>query len=397
MKRRTLLGSAAMTFGGASVLGTNAFTSVEAERSVSVDVVGDASAFLKLEPCDHERSVEVSDEDDEISPEINPSDAVVVKDGMMRIDLTKHNHKLAGHGVTEDSVWRFPNALGITNQGSQPVCVDLCVGTDTGTDACGVPEVGAVDDDDGELDFGEGDPAVILYQGEDRGETFGAGIDTATSPLSLGQGESACVGFDVRTFGLSGNDLSDMTLLIRADTGAECASSSEESTDGDSILTVKNVETYGKSNGQNGDGNRRVEFELSASDDVTITELGIVRASSNPGKGGENNIVEIACEDGPTIESGSDDDDGFDSENHTQSFNTDKQVILDPHIEVSSGDEETVPIGIGEFVGTSGNSSNSSPKNMNQGSATIKFYYETDDDETEHREVKLTEIQSGLE
>ena len=374
MKRRTLLGSAAMTFGGASVLGTNAFTSVEAERSVSVDVVGDASAFLKLEPCDHERSVEVSDEDDEISPEINPSDAVVVKDGMMRIDLTKHNHKLAGHGVTEDSVWRFPNALDITNQGSQPVCVDMCVGTDIGADDCGVPEVGAADEDDGELDFEKGDPAVILYQGEDRGETFGAGIDTATSPLSLGQGESACVGFDVRTFGLSGDDLSEMTLLIRADAGGDCGTeNSDGSTESDGPLRLESVSTYKKvkdSNINNAQGNSRIKFDIKNTTDTdrTVSKISVKSAENNA----DDSITQILG-----ASSNNDDDKDPEIENRTSEgsllnkddgFEPGDPVELDSELEISS---DGVSIGIGSFR------SDDSSANMKNGSGTIVLSSDT--------------------
>jgi len=372
MKRRTLLGSAAMTFGGASVLGTNAFTSVEAERSVSVDVVGDASAFLKLEPCDHGGSVEVSDEDDQRNTEINPSDAVVVEDGMIRIDLTKHNGKLAGHGVTEDSVWRFPNALDITNQGSQPVCVDMCVGTDIGADDCGVPEVGAVDDDDGELEFNEGDPAVILYQGEDR-ETFGAGIDTTTSPLSLEQGDNACVGFDVRTFGLSGKDLSDMTLLIRADAGDDCGTEgSDGSAESDGPLQLESVSTYKKVKGSdisNAQGNSRIKFDIKNTTDTdrTVSKISvksaennaddsitqILGASSNNDDDKDPEIEDRTSEDGESLLSK---DDGFELDN---------PVELDPKHSKLVISSDGVSIGIGSF--RSGDSS----ANMKNGSGTI--------------------------
>lgn len=371
MKRRTLLGSAAMTFGGASVLGTNAFTSVEAERSVAVDVVGDASAFLKLEPCDHEGSVEVSDEDDEITPEINPSDAVVVEDGMIRIDLTNHNHELAGHGVTEDSVWRFPNALDITNQGSQPVCVDLCVGTDTGTDACGVPEVGAVDDDDGELDFEKGDPAVILYQGEDRGKTFGAGIDTVTSPLSLGQGGSACVGFDVRTFGLSGNDLSDMTLLIRADAGGDCGTEgSDGSTESDGPLRLEDVSTYKKvksSSINNAQGNSRIQFDIENTTEMVraVSKISVESARNNAGDD-INQILGASSNNDdnkdPEIENRSSNS-GESLLNNDNGFELDTSVDLDSEFEIDP--DEIKSIGIGSFR------SNGSSANMKNGSGTI--------------------------
>ena len=368
MKRRTLLGSAAMTFGGASVLGTNAFTSVEAERSVSVDVVGDASAFLKLDQCDHGGPVKVSDEDGQTDRGINPSDAVVVEDGMMRIDLTKHNDNLPGHGVTEDSVWRFPNALDITNQGSQPVCVDMCVGTDIGADTCDVPEIGAVDDDV-KLDLEEDDPAVILYNGED-GETFGTGIDTATSPLSLEQGDNACVGFDVRTFGLSGDALSEMTLLIRADAGDDCGTEgSDGSAESDGPLQLESVSTYKKVKGSdisNAQGNSRIKFDIKNTTDTdrTVSKISVKSAENNA----DDSITQILGassnnddDKDPEIEDRTSED-GESLLNKDDGFELDNPVELDSELVISS---DGVSIGIGSF--RSGDSS----ANMKNGSGTI--------------------------
>jgi hypothetical protein len=51
MKRRTVLvGMGGLVAGGGALIGTGAFTTVEAERSVSVETESDASAFLGLEP-----------------------------------------------------------------------------------------------------------------------------------------------------------------------------------------------------------------------------------------------------------------------------------------------------------------------------------------------------------
>jgi hypothetical protein len=47
-RRNTLIGIGTLIAGGGAVLGTGAFTTVQAERTVSVETVGDASAFLGL-------------------------------------------------------------------------------------------------------------------------------------------------------------------------------------------------------------------------------------------------------------------------------------------------------------------------------------------------------------
>jgi len=172
MKRRTLLGSAAMTLGGASVIGTGAFTSVRAERSISVDVVGDADAFLQLQPyCSTENNTQ--SEDESVDPGDEPlqsSDFVYETSAeTIAIDLTEHisGHEGHGHiegeGITDNSLWRFPNAFRITNQGTQPVCIDLQVQDNDGEVT--LNSGGSAMVDDNERHFSQGDPAVVFYPG----------------------------------------------------------------------------------------------------------------------------------------------------------------------------------------------------------------------------------------
>lgn len=53
MKRRKfIIGTGALAAGSAAAVGSGAFTSVAAERSVTVDVTGDDAALLALAPCD---------------------------------------------------------------------------------------------------------------------------------------------------------------------------------------------------------------------------------------------------------------------------------------------------------------------------------------------------------
>jgi hypothetical protein len=389
-----------MTFGGASVLGTGAFTSVEAERSVSVDVVGDADAFLGLRPCPHDGTVQIEQNEDdegdggEDDPAVAfpPSHAVVEQNGRIRIDLTSHNNKLANEGITENSVWRFPNALEITNQGTQPVCVDLCI-EDSEGDECAVPTVGDVENED--FDFRHGAPAVVLYTTDDqeKKKKFGQDTDTTESPLFLPRGESECIGFDVRTF-VSEEELSNMTLRIRADARTDCGSSSEDGTAGDAgVLSIGNVETYGKSNGQNGNGNSRIKFDLFASETVTLTGLKIRSASSNSGNGGNGDIDKIRCDNGSTIEF--DGEDGDISEDHMSEFPVNEKIPISSNIEIPSQDGP-VQIRVGKFIGSSGNSGNLRPKNMNNGSVSCVFYYRSDE-QGRSQSINLTEIPNNAE
>jgi hypothetical protein len=216
-----------MTLGGASVIGTGAFTSVRAERSISVDVVEDDGAFLKLEPC-HDSTEEVGGTDQtEYEDDIpESSDFVYQSSGTIRIDLTATGDDprdgISGDGITKNSLWRFPNAFQITNQGTQAVGVDLKLEDSSGD----VPKV----KDGGNLDghhIDSNDPAVVFYKGGDNDERFDShSLDPdAAGSAHLETGKSICIGFDIRTLGLSGDALDDLTLRIKAAARAEADTS----------------------------------------------------------------------------------------------------------------------------------------------------------------------------
>jgi len=229
MKRRTLLGSAAMTLGGASVIGTGAFTSVRAERSISVDVVGDSEAFLKLVPCP----------DNEGSSDLRSSDFIRTDD-TISIDLTSKiandRDDISGDGITAGSLWRFPNAFKIVNQGTQPVCVDIrLVDSDGNYPKIDVNDSGTIDvgsDTGVKRTYEDGDPAVVFYPGSN--DAPGNLFSDVEGGIRLGVSEnrSQCIGFNVRTFGFtdSGDDpFGDAKMEIVANTKAEgnCGTTSQ--------------------------------------------------------------------------------------------------------------------------------------------------------------------------
>ncbi len=233
MKRRTLLGSAAMTLGGASVIGTGAFTSVRAERSISVDVVGDSEAFLKLVSCTG---------GNENSDELQSSDFVRTDDDTISIDLTseiasgRDDIDIGGDGITAGSLWRFPNAFEVVNQGTQPVCVDIrLVDSDGDYPKIDVDDSKTIDvgsDTGVERTYEDGDPAVVFYPGSNDapGNLF-SDVEGGIR-LDVSENQSQCIGFNVRTFGFtdSGDDpFGDAKMEIVANTKAEgnCGTTSQ--------------------------------------------------------------------------------------------------------------------------------------------------------------------------
>lgn len=189
MKRRQFIsGLGAVTASGAAILGSGAFTSVQAERSLVVETAQDSDAFLKLDALG---ALQRSGAADLVEFEF-PSLAEQVKD-----DVNSQNPQ----GLGVDSVYRFDSdvngsdgLLRITNHGTQPVDV--------------FAEQKAT---------GSGQPVVTIYN-VDTGDLL-----TSDSPYAdLGVGEELRVGFQINTEGVDVQDESfDVVLTINADANHE--------------------------------------------------------------------------------------------------------------------------------------------------------------------------------
>jgi len=210
MKRRNfVLGVGATATGGSALLGTGAFTSVEAERDVAVDVAGDDEAFLRLGPC--------TDTNDDPRPN---GDYVVQENGLFGISLSDDNSDVSGDGVNSEALSRFHNVFEVCNQGTQSVCVDFAVDVPVIPNGADVPD---------RYDFEDGDLAVVFYRGDDPDDPINVDdLDPDRSggfPLEVG--ECQCVGLEVRAFGFdTGEDLFEGAQLeIFADADADCSGS----------------------------------------------------------------------------------------------------------------------------------------------------------------------------
>lgn len=115
MQRRKLLaGLGTLAVGGAAATGTGAFTSAEADRTVSVNVADEDEAYLALDQLDggtYENATFANQGTtvNEISIDIN--DATGVDGG--------------GSGVGLDSIYEFDNVFQVENQGTQEVEFDI--------------------------------------------------------------------------------------------------------------------------------------------------------------------------------------------------------------------------------------------------------------------------------
>ena len=247
MKRRNvLLGLGATTAGGSALLGSGAFSIVEAHREISIEVTGDADAYLRLGPCTDE------------SGEPTPNGAYVVeRDGEFAIDLTEDNDQVDGEGVNPESVSTFHDTFEICNQGTQSICVDFQTEPKPIPDHADIPE---------DVDVKPGDPSVVFYEGSDEN----ARVDTEVlntnrvGVFHLDPGECQCIGFTVRAFGFApGTDLfEDSGVTFEANAGSACiddGGDDEEDDDdeerGDGPLAIGTVSFEGRGNGKiNPDG-----------------------------------------------------------------------------------------------------------------------------------------------
>ncbi|SMP02515.1 hypothetical protein SAMN06265347_101204 [Halobellus salinus] len=90
-------------------MGTGAFTSVEADRTVDVEVAGDSSAYLALRKA--------------AGPNADPganSDAYVDDSGAeISLDFTSSNASVSGNGFNPNAVTEVDDLLEVQNQGTQ--------------------------------------------------------------------------------------------------------------------------------------------------------------------------------------------------------------------------------------------------------------------------------------
>jgi hypothetical protein len=107
MKRRQLLVALGATAGGSSALfGTSAFTSVNAERRINVQVANDANAFLSMKPSNGPNGAYAANED-----------------GRLVVQLDGSDDTPAGGGVNDNAVTELRDVFRIRNQSPQQIFV----------------------------------------------------------------------------------------------------------------------------------------------------------------------------------------------------------------------------------------------------------------------------------
>lgn len=194
-RRSVLIGLGGLVAGGGALLGTGAFTTVEAERTVSIETAGDADAFLGL----------LVDDDYDVGD-----------DGIVALDLGGDN-AAEGDGLLLDALTTYEPMLVVQNNGSQNVdSVEFEFESESGP---GIVDVGDVDGNEFGMEFD--------FHGEFEGENsdgFDDGLETndsdpSSDPLEPGEAAAYDLRVDTRGSDLGDDEEFDVTVTITVEAG----------------------------------------------------------------------------------------------------------------------------------------------------------------------------------
>ncbi|WP_135305375.1 hypothetical protein [Haloarcula amylovorans] len=162
MKRRSFLaGFGIATGAGALTVGSGAFTSVSARRSITVSVADDFRAFLRLEPIQNEG----------VAGEPVGRSSTGGRTITFEIPGDGDGENSAAGGVAPDSIYEFHDLVEVVNQGTQPVDLYSTYDGD-------LANIGLVDKD-GVL---RNDPATLAV-----GDSLAVGLHVDTHGASTGE------------------------------------------------------------------------------------------------------------------------------------------------------------------------------------------------------------------
>lgn len=168
MKRRNFIaGIGSLAAGVAGVTGTGAFTSVSANRNVSISVAPDNNAYLQMKELD------TSNSEAFVNDSGGRSDTLSIS-----IDETS----VGGKGVNEQAVTFFDDLFSITNQGTEPAWVWIK------SNIQGVNYYNSNDNEVISIDQGHpknagyGDREVVQYVKVGEGFNVGLTINTIGTP-----------------------------------------------------------------------------------------------------------------------------------------------------------------------------------------------------------------------
>jgi hypothetical protein len=180
-RRKFVIGAGSLAAGGAAALGTGAFSSVEANRTLDIAVKGDASSYLRMVEGPNENVAE---------------DVVDITSGTVELDF---NGDAAGDtdngGLNQNAVTQFANVLTVENQGT----TEVIFGVDTTplNDKSWIENFNV---------FAHGDDGSPEYDGsyfDDGGDAYPPSVSTPSGNqdelVDLGVGHEVDLSFAINT------------------------------------------------------------------------------------------------------------------------------------------------------------------------------------------------------
>lgn len=170
MKRRNLLITAGGIAGAGAAVGTGAFSSVEADRSVSVEIADDADAYLAIEP-------------------VNEAYAQSA-DGVVELNFDDDGGA-DGSGLNPNATSRFDDVFSIENRGGNDVGVGIEIGdTDEDVD---LDFIAQIPTDESLIS----DAPVLLESGESFNVGIEADVDSADEIVGVIDNDQITISADV--------------------------------------------------------------------------------------------------------------------------------------------------------------------------------------------------------
>ena len=190
-RRKFIAGFGSLAAVVAGAVGTNAFTSVKANRTVNVEVAGDDKAFLALQKAEGVNS----------DPGVNSDAYVNDVSGEVSFDFSSNNGTAdLGNGFNKNAVVEIEDLLEVKNQGTQSVhlsidLADLDISDSSGNNAYVGLAVVANENASGV------ENENIAFDSDTSGSNVGGDVPDPTDdgPYELGTGESVHLDLTVDT------------------------------------------------------------------------------------------------------------------------------------------------------------------------------------------------------
>lgn len=197
-RRNILVALGAAVGGGGALVGTGAFTTVSAERSVEVSTAGDASAFLQL-----------------------TSDSAYVADSgdTLTIDLDGTGDDGDDSGFNDEAVTQLAGIVEITNNAADGSATTVGVDTADAGSATATGSVTVLVDDD---DSSTPNAADVTLSVSDSAGNF----DGTTTEIPAGESAYLDAEIDTRDESLDGTEADSVTIVANEQDAGQTVTSS---------------------------------------------------------------------------------------------------------------------------------------------------------------------------